>query len=78
MINTHDNFEDIFNKILNITVRPDKLEMEYNNKKGIYVGFICLDDHEESDVYDFTWEINKKYFEQSKETQSTLIFLLCQ
>lgn len=78
MLNLNDTFEDVFIKILNITVRPDFLEMEYNLENGIYIGFICLDDHEESDTFDFTWELGKKVYEQSEETQSTLKLLLCQ
>lgn len=72
MYNFNSTFEDVFSEILKITVRPDFLEMEYNLENGIYVGFICLDDHEESDTFDFTWEIGKKVYEQSKETQQTL------
>jgi hypothetical protein len=68
--------EDIFNKILEITPRPDMLELEYDLKKTIYVGGICLDDHEESDIYDFNWEIGKKFNQQPTEVKFTINSLL--
>ena len=77
MVNINDLFEDVFLKILNVCSNPDLLEVEYNNKGGIWIGYIYLDDNEDADDYDFTWEIGKPFKEQSQDTQKTLR-LLCQ
>ena len=69
------NFEEVFLKILKIVARPDFLEIEYDLDGGIYVGFICLDDSEDSDTFDFTWKIGKNIEEQSEKTKQTLAIL---
>ena len=70
------NFEDILIKIINISARKDLLEIEYDLDDGIWIEGIYLDDHQESDDYNFTWKIGKKLFEQSEETKQTLRLLL--
>ncbi len=70
------NFEDIVLKITNISARPDLIGIEINNIKNKYYEFyiydVYLDDHDESDVFDFSWEMCKQLHQQSKETQQTL------
>lgn len=70
------NFEDILSKIINISARKDLLEIEYDLDGGIWIEGIYLDDHQESDEYSFTWEIGKKLYEQSEDTQKTINILL--
>ena len=72
MIHQNSNFEDVLLEIISITPRRDLLEVEYNGNDEIWVGSIYLDDNEESDCYDFSWEICKTFYDQSEQTKLTI------
>jgi len=73
MININDNFEDVIVKIIDISERPDLIEIQINlNANEFYVYDIYLDDSEESDDFSFDWIIHKSFILQSEKTQQTL------
>lgn len=76
MININDSFERIFLRILDICSNPNLLEVEYDNEGGFWVGYIYLEDNEEADDYDFTWNIGKPFRLQSEETQQTIKLII--
>lgn len=68
------NFENIVQKVIEISANPDLIEIEYVGCGTLWVGYIYLDNYDDN-YYDFEWTIGKQLNEQSKETQETINLL---
>lgn len=74
----NSNFENIVQKVIEISANPDLIEIEYVGCNTLWVGYIYLDNYDDyynDNYYDFEWIIGKQLNEQSKETQETINLL---
>lgn len=74
----NSNFENIIQKVIEISANPDLIEIEYVGCSTLWVGYIYLDncdDYYNDNYYDFEWIIGKQLNEQPKETQETVNLL---